>query len=88
VPTFAEAVHRDLVQRYWHGIAAPAGTPAPVVSRLAGAIAEVVRSDYLRSRATPDMTLDPLVLDDFAQLVREEQALFGRLIRERNITVG
>jgi hypothetical protein len=34
------------------------------------------------------MTLDPLMLDDFARLVREEQALYGRLIRERNITVG
>ncbi len=88
VPTFAEAVHRDLVQRYWHGIMAPAGTPTPIVARLAEAIAEVVRSDYLRSRATPDMTLDPLTLEDFAQLVRQEQALYGRLIRERNITVG
>ena len=34
------------------------------------------------------MTLDPLTLEDFAQLVRQEQALYGRLIRERNITVG
>lgn len=87
VPTFAETISPQLVQRYWHGILAPAGTPAPILTRLAATLAEIVRSEDLRRRATPDMALEPVLLDDFAQLIRQEQAAYGRLIRERNITV-
>lgn len=88
VPTFAEAVSPQLVQRYWHGVMAPAGTPAPIVRRLAEAIAEAVRSDGVRRRATPDLVLDPILLDDFAALIRQEREAYGRLIRARGITVG
>lgn len=87
VPTFRETVHPDLVLRYWHGVVAPAGVPAPILARAADAIAAIVRSDFLRQRATPDMQLDPVMLDDFAALIRREQEFFGRVIRERNITV-
>lgn len=34
VPTFAEAGFPGFVNEYWHGLAAPAGTPAPVIARL------------------------------------------------------
>jgi tripartite-type tricarboxylate transporter receptor subunit TctC len=88
VPTFAETVSPQLVQRYWHGVMAPAGTPAPIVRRLAEAIAEAVRSEEVRRRATPDLVLDPILLDDFAALIRGEQENYGRLIRARGITVG
>ena len=88
VPTFAETVSPALVQRYWHGVVAPAGVPAPILRRLAEAIAEAVGSEEMRRRATPDLVLEPVLLDDFAALVRQEQALYGQLIRERGITVG
>jgi tripartite-type tricarboxylate transporter receptor subunit TctC len=87
VPTFRESGWPDLVVRYWHGLAAPAGVPEPVLQRLSDGIAAVVRGEFLRSRATPDMQLDPLQRDAFTGLIRQDAAFFGRLIRERNITV-
>ncbi|MBR0681093.1 tripartite tricarboxylate transporter substrate binding protein [Roseomonas eburnea] len=87
VPTFREAVHPDLVMRYWHGLVLPAGVPQPVRVRLADAIGAILRTDFLRQRATPDMELADVALDDFAALIRDEQARYGRVIRERNITV-
>lgn len=87
VPTFRESVHPDLVLRYWHGVVAPAGVPAPIVARLAASFAEILRSDTVRQKLPPDMEVDPVQLDDFAALIREEKARYGRIIAERNITV-
>ncbi|SDD22524.1 Bug family tripartite tricarboxylate transporter substrate binding protein [Belnapia rosea] len=87
VPTFREAVHPDLELRYWHGVVAPAGVPAPILTRLANSFAEILRMDAVRERLPPDMEVEPVILEDFATLIREEQARYGRIIRERNITV-
>jgi tripartite-type tricarboxylate transporter receptor subunit TctC len=87
VPTFAETVNPVLVQRYWHGMVAPAGVPGPIVTRLAETISTIMRSEEFRRRATPDMELEPVQLDDFAALIRQEQEQYGRLIRERGITL-
>jgi tripartite-type tricarboxylate transporter receptor subunit TctC len=87
VPTFAEAGHPDATYEYWHGTAAPAGTPEPILQRLSDAIAEAVRSDFVRARASPDWRLDPLQLDAFGALIRADHERLGKVIRERGITV-
>ena len=87
VPTFAESGFPDIVVRYWHGICAPAGTPEPVQRRLATALAAAMASDTVRARATPDMLLDPLTLGEFGALIRRDAEFYGRLIRERGISV-
>lgn len=87
VPTFQETVHPELVMRYWHGLVLPAGVPQPVRIRLSDAVGAILRTDFLRQRATPDMELADVALDDFTALIRDEQARYGRVIRERRITV-
>ena len=87
VPTFREAGHPDATYEYWHGTAAPAGTPEPVLRTLSDAIAEAVRSDVVRARASPDWTLDPIQRDAFLALIRADAERLGRVIRERGITV-
>lgn len=87
VPTFRETVNPDLVMRYWHGLVLPAGVPQPIRARLSDEIGAILRTDFLRQRATPDMELADIALDDFTTLIRDEQIRYGRVIRERNITV-
>lgn len=87
VPTFREAIHPDLVLRYWHGMVAPAGVPRPILARVAEVVASSLRSRELRERLPRDMDVSPVLLDDFTSLIREEQAFFGRIIRERGIVV-
>ena len=87
VPTFRELVHPDLVLRYWHGVVAPAGVPAPIVTRLASSFSEILQSDAVRQKLPPDMEIDPIRLDDFAALIQQERSHYGRIIAERKITV-
>jgi tripartite-type tricarboxylate transporter receptor subunit TctC len=87
VPTFRESVHPDLVLRYWHGVVAPAGVPSAIVARLAASFAEILQSDAVRQKLPPDMEIDPIQLDGFAALIRQEKTYYGRIIAERNITV-
>lgn len=87
VPTLRETVHPDVVFEFWHGMVAPAGVPAPILQKLATALEAAVNSEAVRSRATPDITLDPLPLDDFTALVRREQEVYGRLIKARGIVL-
>ena len=62
----------------WAGLAAPAGTPRPVLERLAAASraalqAEPVRRRYADTATTPGR----LFLDDAQRFVREEAASLG-----------
>jgi tripartite-type tricarboxylate transporter receptor subunit TctC len=53
VPTIAEAGVPGYVTTTWHGWLAPAGTPSPVVQRLSGEIARVVKSpDFIEKIST------------------------------------
>lgn len=50
VPTFIEGGRPDFDLVIWNGFAAPAGTPAPVVARLAGALEAAMRDATLLGR--------------------------------------
>lgn len=45
VPTFAEQGLKDVVVEIWYGLVAPAGTPQPVIDRLAAATEAAVAGD-------------------------------------------
>ncbi|MBU4612527.1 tripartite tricarboxylate transporter substrate binding protein [Achromobacter sp. GG226] len=51
VPTFAEAGLADFVTGSWYSLAAPAGTPQPVIDRLAQALATVQGSETFTKAA-------------------------------------
>ena len=51
VPTVAEASYPSLILDSWFAVYAPAGTPAPVVDKLAGAIGSIVESAPFRRKA-------------------------------------
>ncbi|UFN48394.1 tripartite tricarboxylate transporter substrate binding protein [Roseomonas sp. OT10] len=51
VPTMAEAGFPDFVITSWTGFVAPAGTPRPIIDRLAAALNEVTEDEDARRRA-------------------------------------
>ncbi|SHJ40284.1 Tripartite-type tricarboxylate transporter, receptor component TctC [Roseomonas rosea] len=59
VPTVAESGLPEYETYIWHGIFAPAGTPAPVVERLADAAIRAVNDSGCRQRMT-DLGLTPV----------------------------
>lgn len=50
VPTFAEGGLPQFDLRIWNGLVAPKGTPAPVLEKLAAAVAQVLDSPEYRNR--------------------------------------
>ncbi|MFN9773353.1 MAG: Bug family tripartite tricarboxylate transporter substrate binding protein [Burkholderiales bacterium] len=86
VPTVAEAGFPEAMFLPWYGIAAPAGTPAPIVKRLS--------DEILAALATPDVAarldkmgtqVTPGSASEFDALMKSEVERWGRVIKERNI---
>lgn len=71
----------------WFGIVAPAGTPQPVLNRLATEIDGFLKLDSTKDRLTR-MGAIPMggAPADFNRLIRAEQTRFGALVKRAGIT--
>ncbi|WP_426956406.1 Bug family tripartite tricarboxylate transporter substrate binding protein [Muricoccus radiodurans] len=70
----------------WYGFFAPAGTPAPVVDRLNGAITAALRDpEVVRRLAEQGCEAAPTAPEEFRRFVAAETEKLGRLIREADI---
>jgi tripartite-type tricarboxylate transporter receptor subunit TctC len=87
VPTYEEAGVKGLVLDQWLGFFAPARTPPDIASRLNGEINKAIADPAVR-KSLLDSAQEPVggTSDQFATLVREDYAKFGRLVKELNIT--
>ena len=82
VPTTAEAGVPGSEFNFWIGMMAPAGTPAPIVQKLHGALVDALQSQEVRERfnklGADAWTLTPA---DFDKYIREEIATNEALVR-------
>ena len=86
VPTYQEAGIEGLVLDQWLGVFVPAGTPPSIVARLNTEINKAltqaaIRDSFLKSAQEPVGGS----VETFSQLVREDFAKYGRLVKELNI---
>ena len=88
IPTVAESGVPGFAVSSWYGVFAPAGTPQPVIDRLAAGIARAVELPDVQAKLM-ELGSDPYILTAaaFAQLIRRDQDMWQKLIRERNIKV-
>jgi tripartite-type tricarboxylate transporter receptor subunit TctC len=86
VPTFEEAGMVGLVLEQWLGVFAPAKTSADVANRLNNEINKAIADPAVR-RNLLDSAQEPVggTAEQFASLVREDYAKFGRLVKDLNI---
>ena len=88
VPTMAEAGVPGYVVYEWNAMFAPAGTPAPVLAKLADAVHKALAAPDVRARIT---SLGGEIADDGPveadRFVREQTQLWGRVVREAHIKV-
>ena len=77
---------KGLVLDQWLGVFAPAGTPADITERLNGEIGKALADPAVRKNFL-DSAQEPIggTADQFAALVREDYAKFGRLVKDLNI---
>jgi tripartite-type tricarboxylate transporter receptor subunit TctC len=88
VPTNEEAGIKGLVLDQWLGVFVPAGTPPEIVARLNAEVGKALAEAAIRERYA-QAALEPVggTSGEFAQLVRDDYAKYGRLIRELGIKV-
>jgi tripartite-type tricarboxylate transporter receptor subunit TctC len=89
VPTFEEAGIKGLVLDQWLGVFAPAGTPPAIAVRLNTMMNKALADPAVR-KGFLDSAQDPVggSADQFARLVGEDFAKYGRLVKELNICPG
>lgn len=86
IPTVAESGLPGFEYIGWIGIAAPAGTPVPIIERLQREIAAILLTDesrrYFASYGREPVASTPAA---FAAFIRAEHAKWGRVIHAANI---
>ncbi len=84
-PAVAEAV-KGYVAENWYGIAAPAGTPKPIVEKLNAAIAKVLAEPDVKKKYD-DNGLTPAVLSsaDYVDFLKRDSVTWGGVVRKGNI---
>jgi tripartite-type tricarboxylate transporter receptor subunit TctC len=88
VPTFAEAGYPNLKVLVWSGIMAPAGTPAPIVGKLHGAITDAMQAADMKA------TLDGMGVTiasggpaQFGDFLKREIALWRPIVKQSGARV-
>jgi tripartite-type tricarboxylate transporter receptor subunit TctC len=86
VPTFVEQGYAGVVGDNWAGVLAPAATPPPVIAKLNAALVAALNEPELRTRLrNAGTTPAPSTPDEFEKYLREENARWGKVIREKGI---
>lgn len=87
VPTLAETVP-GLTIMSWHGIWAPAATPAAVLNRINAVFVEASK-DADVSKRIRDLNSEPLGVSraEMANMVRRDADIYSRIVKAKNIKV-
>src|SRR5512138_3392510 len=87
VPTMAELGYPGFDVRDWHGIVAPAGTPRPIIARLAAEVRAATADPAVRERLAA-ISMDPALdsgPEQFGALIRAELERWAKFVRESGI---
>jgi tripartite-type tricarboxylate transporter receptor subunit TctC len=86
VPSAPEAGYPDLEVSSWFAMYAPAGTPKPVIDKLAGEIEKIMRTDAFRKKAE-ELGAEAVFMgpQQLAQYQRAELARWGKVIKSADI---
>lgn len=86
IPTLAEQGIQGVTVTSWYGLLAPKGTPPAVVEQLAKDAAEMLAQpdvrERLKAQGMTDAAMKPAA---FAAHIRDETAVWARIIKARNI---
>jgi tripartite-type tricarboxylate transporter receptor subunit TctC len=86
IPTLAEQGVPGVVVTSWYGLLAPAGTPPAVVDRLAADAAQFLAQPEVRERlAAQGLSAATMKPAEFAKAMRDETAVWAKIIKARNI---
>lgn len=88
IPTMEEAGFPGFVMSSWTGLLAPAGTPQPIVDRMAKAIAAATNSPDVAKKLT-DLGFVPVAgtSEEFRKLIERDTARYAEIVKVGKITL-
>ncbi len=86
VPVIGETVPGFAMPAGWHGILGPAGMPRPIVARLNGEIVKIMTSSEVKEKVgASGLDATGTTPEEFGETVRNDYALFGKIVKTLNI---
>jgi tripartite-type tricarboxylate transporter receptor subunit TctC len=86
LPTIAESGLPDFDMSTWDGIAAPAGTPRPIINRLNALLGEFLRSPEAAKRfVSLSVELIDSTPEEMDERIRRELPIYGKVMRDAGI---
>jgi tripartite-type tricarboxylate transporter receptor subunit TctC len=87
IRTLAEVRPGDAYPSTWFGLFAPAGTPQPILEKLAGAVAGIVAEPDFLEHMYVQRAVEPagMTLADFARFIAEDRKNAARLVSESGL---
>lgn len=86
VPTFAELGHPKVAVSLWYGLAAPAGTPRPVIEKLNREAVRALESPEIREKllaqGAEPMPTSPQA---FAAFMQDEMAKWAPVVKQAGV---
>jgi tripartite-type tricarboxylate transporter receptor subunit TctC len=86
VPTFGELGIKGMEISLWYGLVGPAGLSQPIVQRLNGELAKILKSEEVQQAFAKQGAIpaggSP---DDYAKFMRDESARWGEVVRNNGI---
>jgi tripartite-type tricarboxylate transporter receptor subunit TctC len=88
VPTAAESGLPGFEAVQYYGLAAPAGTPRPIVERLNKELRTILSADAMKQRLIQDGSDPaPSTLEEYAENIRREEAKWAALVQKLGLTI-
>ena len=89
IPTVAESGFPGFNMASWVGLLAPAGTPQPIIDKLAAEIAEIAQEDDIRQKFKAagfvPVGEGP---EAFSELIKKDSEMYGEVVRRANISLN
>jgi tripartite-type tricarboxylate transporter receptor subunit TctC len=87
VPTLAETGYKGTPSRSWYGLFAPAGTPKPIVDKLAKEVATIVGDPGFREKHLTARSLVPGINtpEQFAEDIRKDRMAAQQVVKDAGL---
>jgi tripartite-type tricarboxylate transporter receptor subunit TctC len=88
VPTLAETGYKGTPSRSWYGLFTPAGTPKPIVDKLAKEVASIVNDPAFRDRHLTARSLVPAINtpEQFAEEIKKDRVMAQQVVKDAGLT--
>jgi tripartite-type tricarboxylate transporter receptor subunit TctC len=88
VPTLEQTGYKGPPSRSWYGLFAPAGTPKPLVDKIARDVATIVNDPAFRERHLTARSLVPAINtpEQFADEIKKDRVMPERVVKDAGLT--